>query len=265
MMPAFANALTIAQMQEILTQVRSFCGEPAWPRGELNFPRPLITEKAFPEDEAVLTTAVDTGGDSAVTNKFVYERRIGARHQVEAIVPFTMDGIGDLALGAKSALFHSLRRGYIVSVAGEIVLPTGDETAGLTKSTVVLEPFISVGQALPNDSFIQAQVGAELPVDQDKATPEAFWRFVIGRSFSQHRWGRTWSPMLEVVAARELESGQKALWDIAPQMQVTLSTRQHIMISGGVRIAVNQREGRHPQLVFYALWDWFDGPLLGGW
>jgi mono/diheme cytochrome c family protein len=265
MMPAFAGALTIEQMQDILTHMRTLCTEPAWPRGELNFPRPLVTEKAFPEDEVVLTTAIDTAGNAPASSKFVYERRIGARGQIEAIVPFTSDGIGDIAIGAKRALFHSLDRGAIVSIAGEVVLPTGDEAAGLTKSTVLFEPFVSFGQALPGEGFIQAQVGAELPVDRDKATPEAFWRVAIGRSVSQNRWGRTWSPMVEILAARELEAGQRALWDIAPQMQVTLSTRQHIMVSGGLRIPVNQRAERHTQLVLYALWDWFDGPLLGGW
>jgi hypothetical protein len=88
---------------------------------------------------------------------------------------------------------------------------------------------------------------------------------VVGRSFSQHRWGRTWSPMLEAVAARELESGQTTQWDLVPQLQVTLSTRQHIMANLGVRFPVNQRAERHPQVMFYFLWDWFDGPLFGGW
>ena len=265
MMPAFAGALTLEQMQDIVTHIRTLCSEPQWPRGELNFPRPLVTEKAFPEDEVVLTSAIDTSGTSAVSNKFVYEKRIGARNQIEAIVPFTADGIGDIAVGAKRALFHSLKRGAIFSVAGEIIVPTGDEAAGLSKSTVIFEPFVSFGQALRGDSFIQAQAGAELPADRDKATPEAFWRVVAGRSFSQNRWGRTWSPMVELLAVRELASGEHALWDVAPQMQVTLSTRQHIMVSGGVRVPVNRRAGRHAQVIVYALWDWFDGPLLGGW
>jgi hypothetical protein len=265
MMPAYAGALTVAEMQEILGHVRSLCKEPAWPRGELNLPRPLVTEKAFPEDEAVVTSAIPTSGGGAASHKFVYEQRLGARNQLEVIVPFTADGLGDIALGGKRALFHSLSRGSIFSVAAEIILPTGDETAGLTRSTVAFEPFVSFGQVLAADAFVQAQAGAELPVDRDKATPEAFWRVVVGRSFSQQRWGRTWSPMLEVLAARELASSEPILWDLVPQMQVTLSTRQHIMMSAGVRLPVNQRSTRHAQVIVYALWDWFDGPLFGGW
>ena len=30
---------------------------PPWPRGELNLPRRFFTEKAFPENEVVLTTS----------------------------------------------------------------------------------------------------------------------------------------------------------------------------------------------------------------
>lgn len=277
MMPAFAEALTIEQMEDVLAVVRGFCTDSAWPRGDLNLPRPLVTEKAFPEDEAVLSTSLTTTGLGDVSNKLVYERRLGARNQIEVVVPFAFvesdvtgsttwgGGVGDLTLGFKRAIAHSLRRGAIFSGAAEIILPVGDEGLGLSKGTPIFEPFLAYGQLFPSESFLQAQAGVELPFDRALATPEAFWRFVVGRSFSQHRWGRTWSPMLEAVAARELESGQATQWDLVPQLQVTLSTRQHIMANVGVRFPVNQREERHPQLMFYFLWDWFDGPLFGGW
>jgi hypothetical protein len=48
-------------------------------------------------------------------------------------------------------------------------------------------------------------------------------------------------------------------------MQITLSTRQHIMMSAGVRIPLTARDERHAQFMCYLLWDWFDGPLFGGW
>jgi hypothetical protein len=52
---------------EILENPRSFCREPAWQRGELNFPRPLGTEKAFPEDEMVSDLAINPEGDAAIS------------------------------------------------------------------------------------------------------------------------------------------------------------------------------------------------------
>jgi len=272
MMPAFAGALTDVEMRKALAHVRTFCAEPAWPRGDLNLPRPLVTEKAFPEDEAVFTSAIATEGETSVANKLVYEKRIGARNQVEFVLPFgfkqteggTGNGIGDVAIGFKRAVYHNHGSGTIFSVTGEVVLPTGDEKDGLGKGYGILEPFVTFGQVLPSDSFVQFQGGIELPTGED-AAKEAFWRTVAGKTFSQRAFGRAWSPMLEVIGFKELEEGQKVHWDLVPQLQVSLSTRQHILANLGVRIPVNEREGRHPQVIFYVLWDWFDGGLFGGW
>jgi hypothetical protein len=71
--------------------------------------------------------------------------------------------------------------------------------------------------------------------------------------------------MVEVIADREFASGEKVNWDIVPQVQVTLSRRQHIRANIGVRFPVNNTAGRSTQLIFYLLWDWFDGGLRDGW
>ena len=85
---------------------------------------------------------------------------------------------------------------------------------------------------------------------------------VLGRSFTQGEFGRSWSPMVEILGERELESGSRVHWDVAPQMQVTLSARQHVMLNAGVRVPVNLREGRSTRFMVYLLWDWFDGGLF---
>lgn len=270
-MPAFGQALSAAELQQALGHIRTFCGDQAWPRGELNLPRPLVTEKAYPEDEAVLTTVVDGG---AVSNEFLYEKRFGARSQYEVVVPFELRqqegegwrrGLGDIAVAVKHVLSHSLESGRILSVTGELVLPTGKENEGLGKGVTVFEPFVTFGQVLPADAFIQAMAGFELPASRDHASNEAFWRVAAGKSFVEGEFGRTWSPMAELLGARELGDGHSVLWDVVPQVQVTLNRRQHIMINVGVRIPMNQREGRSTQVLTYFLWDWFDGGLFDGW
>ena len=70
---------------------------------------------------------------------------------------------------------------------------------------------------------------------------------------------------MELLGARELEDGAVAAWDLVPQLQVTLSTRQHIMINAGVRIPLNKRQERGNEFVAYLLWDWFDGGFFSGW
>ena len=268
-MPAFGQVLTPAQIEMSVGYIKRFCDDPAWPPGELNLPRALVTEKAFPEDEAVLSTIIDSG---TFVNEFLYERRIGARTQYEVKVPVAVlegdtgwqHGLGDIAAALKHAFHHSLERGRIFSAAAEIILPTGKENEGLGGGVTVFEPFAAFGQLLPADGFIQAQTGFEIPFDEDSAN-EFFWRGLVGKSFVQGEFGRTWSPMVEILGAKELADGEPVVWDVVPQMQVTLSRRQHIMINVGVRIPVNERDARTTQLLTYFLWDWFDGGFFDGW
>jgi hypothetical protein len=174
-------------------------------------------------------------------------------------------GLGDIAFALKHVVTHSLKRGHILSAAGELVLPTGKESFGLGTGTTIFEPFVAFGQLLPADGFLQAQAGVELPFDTARAGREAFWRVAIGKSFTQGRFGRSWSPMVEWLAARDLDNEATVQWDVVPQMQITLNRRQHIMINVGMRIPVNARAGRSAQAITYVLWDWFDGGLRDGW
>jgi hypothetical protein len=270
-MPAFGAVLSAPELQRILDHIRGFCSDLAWPRGELNLPRALVTEKAYPEDEAVLSIAMTKDG---MSNEFLYERRLGARSQFEIVVPIEWReqagagwrrGLGDVAVAFKHALIHSHQAGRIFSVAGEVVFPTGKETEALGSGVTVFESFAAFGQVLPADGFIQVQSGIELPANRDRANNEVFWRAAVGRSLIEGQFGRTWSPMVELLGAHEIGAGEATTWDLVPQMQITLSQRQHVMISAGVRIPLNEREGRSTQALAYLLWDWFDGGLFDGW
>lgn len=272
MMPAFGDALSEEEILQILGHVRSFCEDSAWPRGDLNLPLALVTEKAFPEDESLVrvTTAVEEMG--SVMTTFVHEKRFGSRNQIEIAVPFSAQervsgnwhgGVGDMAFAFKRALFHSVDSGTILSAGGEIGFPTGDADRGFGKGFMVYEPFVLFGQILPSDSFVQFQGGVEMPADRDSAD-EAFWRTAVGRTWTQG-FGRSWTPMVEVVGVHELETGGETLWDVVPQVQVSLPTRQHILFNVGVRTPVNERAGRSSEVMVYLLWDWFDGGLFEGW
>jgi hypothetical protein len=222
---------------------------------------------------------VTTEAPVEVSGKLVYETRFGALNQFEVIVPFTVaeagddpmrrddlrEGAGDMALGVKRTLFHDLDSGSIVSVAGEVILPTGDEAEGIGSGTVIFEPFLSVGQEIPAVGFVQLQGGVELPIDRDRATREAFGRVAVGHSFTLGRFGRSVAPMVEVLSARALQSGASFEWDLLPQVQLALSRRQHVSICAGVRVPLTERDSRALEIMTYLLWDWFDGGLFDGW
>jgi hypothetical protein len=280
MMPAFAEALTVEQIERVMAHVRSLCGDDRWPRGELNFPRALLTEKAFPEDEWVVEAGADLEGSGAADAAYVYERRFGPRSMFEVVIPYgwaevpdagggpgAMDwvsGFGDVVLGLKHAAYHDARAGRIFSLGAEVILPTGDETKGLGADGTKAEAFLSFGQAFPSDAFIQAQLGAEVPLYAG-AENEAFGRVAAGRTWSTGQWGRAWTPMVELQAKRDLEGGAPLALDIVPQIQVSLNTRQHVLANIGLLVPATETTGRSVRLLAYVLLDWFDGGFFEGW
>src|SRR5581483_1206497 len=123
-MPSFTDALTPEQIDKVVVYLRSLCTDKSWPRGELNLPRPLVTEKAFPEDEYVISSALNAKGAPGIENNIIYEQRFGARNQVELDVPVGamrtgpgswFGGLGDISLGVKRVLSTNLSKGYILS------------------------------------------------------------------------------------------------------------------------------------------------------
>jgi mono/diheme cytochrome c family protein len=273
-MPAFADVLTDEEIDRVVQYLHALCAEPGWPRGNLNFPRAFFTEKAFPENEVVFTVIADSGHPGAIENRVDYEHRIGKRGQYEVGAPFALQesadgvwshGLGDLNVAYRYSLFASHAHGSIAAAGGEVTLPTGKENEGLGGGVTVFEGFGMWDQALPRDSFLQFHAGIERPADHEIEKYSVYWRTAVGKSIAQQRWGRVWTPMVEVLAARELDDAAKTEWDLAPQMQVTLSIFQHVRGSVGVRLPVNEREGRSKAFMAYLLWDWGDGGFFELW
>ncbi len=292
-MPSFGQALTDKQIDQVVSYLRGFCTNSHWPRGELNLPRALVTEKAYPEDEVAITTGFNAQGAPGVTTTNVYEQRFGVKNEIEIGVPFTFadnnhtwyGGIGDSTIGIKRTLYSSLPKGAIFSVDGEIGFPTGNRLHGLGTGVTTFETFAAYGQLLPANFFLEFQGGADLPVNTQIAPKAVFWNTVLGENFAQNKGlGRLWSPMVEFLANKNLDSaplmpgdlgtvspnpnfdaGTVTTWDILPQMEVTISKRQHVRADVGVRIPVSNTAGRQIQVLFYVLWDWQEGKVTEGW
>jgi mono/diheme cytochrome c family protein len=273
-MPVLSGGLSQAEIARVLSHLRRFCSEERWPRGELNLPRPLLTEKAFPEDEAVVTTFANVNRNDWISTEFLFEKRIGSRAMVEIELPVIArewdrgtsskwySGVGDLAVGTKFAFFHSLDRGSIASLGLEVTFPTGDDDHGLGKGVVVFEPYLAAGQLLPWNSFAQVQLLGEIPTS---GAGEMYLRCALGRTFTLQPHGRVWAPMVEVIGVLDLGSTVETNWDIVPQIQIPLNRRQHVRVNLGVWIPVTRHDERATRVGTYLLWDWFDGGFFEGW
>jgi mono/diheme cytochrome c family protein len=273
-MPSFGDALSSQDIDDVVAYLRSFCREPHWPRGELNLPRALVTEKAYPEDEEVISTAINVHGAPANETHIIHEQRFGTKNQIEVDVPIAFNdinhawygGTGDTTLGIKRVMFSNLNTGSILSLQGGFLLPSGNRARGLGSGTTTFEPFAAFDQLFRTDTFVQLQLGAELPFHTDIAPQSIFFNSAIGQSFAaDHGLGRLWSPMLEFVASRDLVNAANTDWDVIPELQVTISKRQHIRGNLGLSIPANNTMGRPKQVMFYLLWDWADGKLTEGW
>jgi len=273
-MPAFDDILTDNEIGRVVQYLHSLCAEPGWPRGELNFPRAFFTEKAFPENEVVFTVTTMSGHPGSVESRVDYERRIGKRAQYEVGVPFDLEqgaggqwsrGLGDVNLAYRYTFYDNLSHGSIGAAGAEVTLPTGKETEGLGGGVTIFEAFGMWNQALPGNSFVQFHGGFERPAYHDVEKNSVFWRTAIGRSLAQNRWGRVWVPIVEILGAKELESGTTAEWDLVPQLQATLSIFQHIKASVGLRVPINERDTRRKAAMAYLLWDWGDGGFFELW
>jgi len=278
-MPAFGDALSPEQIAAVVAHLRTFCVDNAWPRGELNLPRALATEKAFPEDETVVTAAFNAHGPPGVDSELAYERRLGKRNQLELAIPFSIvdqgragltSGIGDIAVGVKRVLVSHLSvdgvTGSIFSVQGEVALPTGNEAKGRGAGETVFTAFGAYDVLLRANTFLQIQAGLDVPRRTRDVPRAAFLRTALGKSIAARQGlGRLWSPMLEITGERDLVGGPRTRWDVIPELQVSLSTRQHVRAAIGYRIPVSEIGDRPRQLAVYALWDWADGGLFEGW
>lgn len=205
-MPSFREALDDDQIMKVISHVRQFCREKSWPRGELNFPRALATEKAFPEDEMVMDVAINSEGDAAITNKVVYEKRLGSRGQLDVVMPFRfqkpsgMDwqsGVGDLVAGYKHVLLSNLRTGSIFSVAGETVFATGNADREMGKGVTVLKGLSGTDKFCPKKRFFSSKLELSCPWIRTgptgRCSGERSWAEALLRIRGLGGNGRPWS------------------------------------------------------------------------
>jgi mono/diheme cytochrome c family protein len=268
-MPAFADVLTDEQVHRVLDYIRGFCTDPRWPRGELNFRRPLITTKAFPEDELLLLPELTKGRDGVRdwVTEVSFERRVGARGQVEIALPFvvhdvsdgpTTGGVGDLALAYKHVLYADLPSLTIASASLDLVLPSGDRDRHLGDGTVSFEPSLLAGKEIRN-VVIQAQILGIAPIDENRADRGVDYRFAF--SYPLSRLKRAWVPTLELEVLQNVTAQQHNL-SLTPEIYKGITQRGHVAVAVGAQIPV--AGGPDPfdyRVLAFLLWEYTDGGL----
>lgn len=256
-MPAFGDALDRRSIRGLVEYLRSFCREPGWPHGNLNLPRPIVTEKAFPENELVVLPAVahERHRPWAGQLRVVFERRFGRRSHGEIGVPLESigaasrrtTGLGDVTLAAKHVLHAraSPEAGRIVTAGLEVSLPTG-KRSHLGAGAPVAEPYLAFG-LFRGPTHLQSELAVELPLEGGEG--EVIYNLALGRDLAPAP--STWTIGIEL-------NGSGTHLALTPLIRKGVTSTGALAVATGVRVPIVHRDTERLQWVGYLLWDYLE-------
>jgi hypothetical protein len=256
-MPAYGELLNADRIRGLVAHLRSFCPEPGWPSGNLNFPRAIFTEKAFPENEVVILPAVShrNGEPTEFRWRSVYERRFGRRAHGEIGVPIESlvvdereTGLGDISVAGKYVL-HTNRAATSILTAGlEVVLPTGTAGRSFGSGTTRFEPYLASGLAMGR-TVVQGQLKYEFPASDFWTEREAVYNLYLSHTLDDRP--SAWTFGVEL-------NGIETDLAMTPQARKALTRTGALAAAAGVRIPLNNRSIQPVRYVGYVLWEYLD-------
>jgi mono/diheme cytochrome c family protein len=234
-MPAWGKVLTAMEIADVAAYEKSLCDDPDWVPGELNFPRPLVTGKAIPEQEVILggqftRNARDVSpNEQRMTFTGSVEYRFDGRTEIELEVPVSavnMDpgpstaGLGDLAVSLKRVLFFSVEHLKIMTAGLELGLPTGRSNKALGSGELTWEPYLRAG-ARWDDVILQGDASLELPQQSANTATALLYNLALAYEIEP-------DPRLEIVPMVEVNSetalngpdGGRTLSAVLPQLRL---------------------------------------------
>jgi len=190
-MPSFKFVLTEEEIADVASYIKTFCNNPDWVPGELNLPRPLMTDKAYPEQEAIFGARFGRGQENATELFGDVEYRLNGLTSVELGFNYTdihpeggqsESGLGDTDIAINRVVAFSRTDLWLASVGLELSLPTGSKSRGLGTGEVVWEPFVRAGWDW-HQVVIQGNVILEFPQKTADVNSLIAYDVAVGRYF----------------------------------------------------------------------------------
>ncbi len=260
-MPAWGEALSEEQIELLIDYVKTFCNDSRWPQGELNFRRPQVTTKAFPENEALFIPTYTQSSAKTSTAKFVYEERIGPRGQWEVALPFVSNvstflyEVGDLEVSGKLLLFDHFASLTLVSAGWEVGVPTGNKARGTGSGTWKVAPYLAAGKGYES-FFLQSSVKYEQPMRGNER--KLFYNVALTYPLTTEKKGLI--PMLELNVVTSLPERRSSLY-LTPQLYIGLVKRGHVALSIGAQLPIAGEGPFDYKVLGFLLWEYADGGL----
>jgi mono/diheme cytochrome c family protein len=259
-MPSWGEAISEDQAEAIITHIKTFCTEPDWPEGELNFRRAQVTGKAFPENEILIIPSFTSSGSPSSTSTLVYESRVGRTGQWEVAVPLVTrtggTGLGDIELAGKYALWYDTGSLSILSVGVEMVLPTGSTASNFGGGTMKLAPFVAAAKGAGN-TFLQSSIKLERPL---RAGHSSELQYDLAWTVPLTSEKRGIHPIIEIHGITDLSHSSTTFF-VTPQVYVALPKRGHVAVSLGAQIPLGPQKPFDYRILGFFLWEYADGGI----
>ena len=265
-MPSFQSVLTEEQINLVVAYIRTFCTED-WPSGDLNFPRPLVTEKAYPENEIVFTWNFGRTPSKERDTQLglSFEKRIGSRGQVEFNIPFnirdpksgaTVGGVGDIEVGAKYVLYDDAESLFISSGGLEIGIPTGNFGRELGEGTTTLALFLAAGKAW-GDFVSQASLKFEYPFVTQRAPKGIFYNLALSYPILDIGRGTESQALLEFNGKSEwgTETPKHFQLYLTPGLRKGLTPAGNWAVGIGAQVPVSRQREVNYRVLGYLLYE----------
>jgi len=255
-MPAFGEVISAEQVAGFVKHVRGFCKERGWPSGNFNLPRAIFAEKAFPEDELVIVPMASHNPNEFTTYQVrtIFERRIGRRAQLEAVLPFESvylgtreTGVGDVEIGGKYALTPYAKR-FLLTSGFDVSLGTGQSSQIAGGFGATLEPYLAAATTL-GSSYLQGQFKMEFPTTGSWKNRETIFHVYMGRDTSLSP--DTWTIGIEL-------SGENKEFGLTPQIRKGLTRTGALGAAVGARIPLTEREEQGITWIGYLVWEFLE-------
>lgn len=153
-MPAFGTLLSDSDIADVARYLRSLCADPDWVPRELDFPHPLITGKAFPEQHITLGGRFGRNGTNISEYMGTLDYRVNGRTSIGIMsrglfidpnIGPTESGLGDTVLSVNRVLAFSTQYRTSATANLGLTLPTGSDRRGLEDGAFVFEPGLRAG------------------------------------------------------------------------------------------------------------------------
>lgn len=261
-MPGYGEAFNDAQIKALIDYLKEGLVDASkYPPGDLNFPRPVRTIKAFPEDEALILSRYESSqGEARQARETLYfGKRFAQRWMYEVKGTRSVDSGSEAEyegeLGVKWSFYDDLDSMLLLAGGLEAEIPEGSDAED------VWIPYFSMAKGLSDAVTFQGTLRSHLPggstTDGDLELSGAF-------HFATSQWPRSATPGVELIMVAPFDSERDVRASVLPQVLIGMSKSGHVSFGLGAELPLTGIDWSY-RLHAFLLWDFADGAFWQGW